>query len=271
MSTAGDAAQQVVHFYFEGMEYVLKLAGAGAKHLAAMIVAALQDNGKSQQSQMKLMGKERLANMLKSGQPLKIFAIQNKDLPQFAKEAKRYGVVYNALREKNGKPDSLVDIMARADDAPKISRIMERLQFATVDRATIEGKLAEREAPDRDDTDKLLDQLLDDGKVKPDEPVVEAAKAQAENPTAARTDSGAPSESRSRTQSESAENIRGTNKPESVRDFLRERTAQNKKKEEPQPDLAAPEVKPNPIRRQPVQHRQPPSRGKSKSDKNRSR
>ena len=281
MSAAGDAAEQVVRFYFEGMEYALKLAGAGAKHLAAMLMAAFQDNG-SQQTQTKLWGKERLANMLKSGQPLKIFTIQNKDLQQFGKETKRYGVVYTALAEKKGSPDGPCDIIAKADDAPKIARIMERLQFATVDQGTIESKLAEqgqetpgqgtsdREVPDRDDTDKLLDQLLGDSDGKPDsgEPVVEAAQEQTENPTTARTD-GDPSDSRSKTPSKSAGSTRTTNKPESVRTFLWERSAQNRQSEEKQPERDVLAVKP--VRRQPAQHQQPQNYGKTKLNKDRSR
>lgn len=37
MNTSGEAAEQVVRMSLEGVEIVLKIAGAGAKNIAAMI------------------------------------------------------------------------------------------------------------------------------------------------------------------------------------------------------------------------------------------
>jgi hypothetical protein len=158
--------------------------------------------------------------------------------------------------------------MAKADDASKISRIMDRLEFAAVPIASVESTPTEREAPDIDDTDKMLDELLgtEDGKVKPDQP--EAAKAQEarenpENPTRARNGSELPSEPRSATQSPSAEDTRATKKPESVKEFLRERTTTAKKRKDKQPDRREPDKAKAPQKQQ--QHQQPPNRGKKKS------
>jgi len=125
-------------------------------------------------------------------------------------------------------------------DAGKIGRIMDRLEFAAVDLAALEVAPAERETPDRDITEAVLGG-------QPQNPMREA-----------RTD-GAPSEPRSRTQPESSERTpdttRGTRKPESVREFLRERTAQQRR-EDRQPVRAAPEtVQKNPQRFH--QHQQP--------------
>ena len=76
--------------------------------------------------------------MIKSGNELKVFTVQQKDLKTFAKEAKRYGVLYSVLREKkNDNPNATVDIIARATDAPKISRIVERFKLNTVDKASV--------------------------------------------------------------------------------------------------------------------------------------
>ena len=83
--------------------------------------------------------------------------------------------------------------MVKADDAPKISRLVERFHFATVDKAKIEHELvAEKaarngaapeapvsgqtaagpEAPDVGDTEKLLDELLGEpeGRAEPEQP-----------------------------------------------------------------------------------------------------
>ena len=76
--------------------------------------------------------------MIKSGKELKVFTVQQKDLKTFAREAKRYGVLYSVLREKgNSGPNAVVDVIVRASDAPKISRIVERFKLSTVDKASV--------------------------------------------------------------------------------------------------------------------------------------
>ena len=52
-----------------------------------------------------------------------MFTVSEEHLKQFAAEAKRYGVVYCALRGKEKSADGMVDIMVRAEDASKINRI----------------------------------------------------------------------------------------------------------------------------------------------------
>ena len=141
MNAGGDAAEQIVRMSLEGVEVAAKITGSGAKNLAVLIVAVLREEQKTH-------GKARLSNMIKSGQELKVFTVQQKDLKTFAKEAKRYGVLYSVLREKkNDDPTATVDVIARAGDAPKISRIVERFKLNTVDKASVvramEKELAE--------------------------------------------------------------------------------------------------------------------------------
>lgn len=111
-----------------------KISGEGAKHLAVYLFAALQ-------GQKKTKGRIRLESLLRSGKELKVFAVKNEDLPTFCKEAKRYGVLYCALRDKKNV-DGLCDVMVRAEDASKINRIVERFKLATVDTASIKQEIA---------------------------------------------------------------------------------------------------------------------------------
>jgi hypothetical protein len=270
MTNSGDAAEQIVRISLEGVDYAIRIVGSGAKNIAAFLLAAFKSDGTD--GKTKLRGKERLINMLKSGKETKIFAVKNSDLELFAKEAKRYGVVYCVLKDKRGAPDSTAEIMARAEDASKISRIMDRLEFAAVPIASVESTPAEREALDVDDTDKTLDELLGaEGQTKPDQPETDKAQAaqeQPQNPTNARSGSERPSEPRSETPSPSAEATPGTEgaskKPASVKEFLRERTQGAKKREDRQPDRAEPDAKTKTQQKAP-QHKQPPHRGKKKS------
>lgn len=132
MNTSGDAAEQIVRMSLEGTEVALRLSGAAAKNIAAMLYAALKNTEKTKH------GRQRLASMMKSGKQLKVFTVRRDHLKLFAKEAKRYGVVYCALRGKEA--DGMVDILVCAEDAPKINRIVERFKLTTVDAATVENE-----------------------------------------------------------------------------------------------------------------------------------
>jgi hypothetical protein len=275
MYSSGDAAEQVVRISLEGMEYALKIAGSGAKQIAAFLMAAFKSDGTAKPTQTKLRGKERLTNMLKSGQPLKIFGVKNSDLEQFAKEAKRYGVVYCALRDKKAKPNDLVDLMVKAEDSPKIDRILERLEFMSVDRASVENELNPKdiEAPEVADNESIVDLLIDDeGKPIPDSPTEKAAKEAAAtkqqtttNPPKAKTDSGVPSEPISSSQSRT-ENSDGTKKP-SVKDFL-EKSAARKKAEQTKKSEPIISEKPKEPQKQNT-HKQPKNNKRNKKHKER--
>ena len=110
MNAGGDAAEQIVRMSLEGVEVAARITGSGAKNLAVLIAAVLKEEQKTH-------GKARLSNMIKSGNELKVFTVQQKDLKKFAKEAKRYGVLYSVLREKdNDNPNASIDVIARASD-----------------------------------------------------------------------------------------------------------------------------------------------------------
>ena len=131
MNAGGDAAEQIVRMSLEGVEVAARITGSGAKNLAVLIAAVLKEEQKTH-------GKARLSNMIRSGNELKVFTVQQKDLKKFAKEAKRYGVLYSVLREKgNDNPNASIDVIARASDAPKITRIVEKFSLNTVDKASV--------------------------------------------------------------------------------------------------------------------------------------
>ena len=95
MNASGDAAEQIIRFSLEGAEIALKITGAAAKNIAAMIYAIVKNRDNT-----KTKGRQRLSAMLKSGKELQVFTLRQQDLKQFTQEAKRYGVVYCALRNK---------------------------------------------------------------------------------------------------------------------------------------------------------------------------
>lgn len=128
---SSDAAEQIVRMSLEGVEVAAKITGESAKTIAVLLAAVLREEHKTK-------GKARLTSMIRSGKELKVFSLQNKDLDKFAKEAKRYGVLYCVLRDKdNPNPTATVDVIARAEDAAKIQRIMERFELTKVDKASV--------------------------------------------------------------------------------------------------------------------------------------
>ena len=260
MYNSGDAAEQIVRISLEGTEVALKLTGSAAKNIAAMIYTVLKNRDKN-----KTKGKQRLTAMLKSGKELKVFTVSEEHLKQFAAEAKRYGVVYCALRGKEKTADGMVDIMVRAEDASKINRIVERFKLATVDTVSIKRDIEqskadktapsapEQEKPDKAADDRLLDDLLG-------APVQKEEHA-SPNPAAAKTEKSRPSAPTSAQPRKTAEGTAKESRP-SVREELREiKAARQEKVEIPkQQEAARPSKQPLP----PVQMHQNPGKKKPK-------
>lgn len=135
MNTGGEAGEQMVRMSLNGVEVAAKITGAGAKQLAVLLYAILKEQDKTK-------GAARLSSMLRSGKELKVFTVRQSDLKLFAKEARRYGVLYCALKGIRKNPDGMVDVMVRAEDASKIDRIVERFELAAVDKASIRDEIA---------------------------------------------------------------------------------------------------------------------------------
>ena len=193
MSYQGDAAEQVVRLSLETGEIAVRLAGSGAKQVAVLLYAILKD-------QQKTKGKTRLSNLLRSGKELKVFAVKDGDLKKFCQEAKKYGVLYCVLKDRDAT-DGITDIMVRAEDTSKINRIFERFRLATVDMAQLRQEIERSAEKNREDTpeeaarkeqetDSLLDDLLSPATPK------EAAEQEVpppETPSKARIGEGSPS------------------------------------------------------------------------------
>jgi hypothetical protein len=122
---------------------------------------------------------------------LEIISVKERDLAKFAEGAKEYGIVYCVLRNTKSGPDGLCDVMVKADDSPKISRLSQRFNFATVDKAKLESEIIadmgakapeakteeSQKPPEVTDTEKLIDDILGspEGKSEPDEPEMDKA------------------------------------------------------------------------------------------------
>ena len=286
MNTSGEAADQVVRMSLEVGEAALKISGTGAKHLAVMLYAVLKEKKKTK-------GRVRLETLVKSGRPLTVFSVKESDLKQFVQEAKRYGVLYCAVRNPKGSSDGLVDVIVKEEDAPRINRIVDRFQFASVteaakikteiERTRVEkakvGKSEkqekkpekqgqaepEKDYPQKSKEDQLMDELFG-------EPVKKEGKEQ--NPSLAKTTKSRLSEPTSKKQEKTAEGTSKLFTPEksekpSVRKELRE--IQNARKKEAERR----EKRNDPVRNQgnkdrnQIRHQQPQQKRKPRKGKER--
>lgn len=243
MNTSAEAADQIVRLALNGVEVAAKITGTGAKELAVLLYAILKD-------QQKTSGKTRLSSMLKSGKELKVFAVKADDLERFCKEAKKYGVLYCVLRDKNAK-DGLTDVMVRAEDASKINRIFERFKLATVDVGQIQQELERASAAvlnkndqrTEDGAARLVEELL--------QPVPEPEEeVHHENPTMGPVGHRPPSEPFSEVRKQSAADERAGTEL-FPRTSLRRQLQQIKQEQKEKPAARR-----TPERHQPVWHRQ---------------
>lgn len=149
MSTSSDSAEEIVRLSLEGFEVVAKLSGSMAKNLAVMLYAISKDTNK------KTKGRTRLTNMLKSNSNLTIFSIKKEDYKDFKKEAKRYGILYCAVFNKNSKTsDGLVDLVIKEEDSVRVNRVVERYNITKVDVERVEKELGETNSESTGNTEK---------------------------------------------------------------------------------------------------------------------
>ena len=139
MSTNGETADLMVREGIQITESALKLAGLGAKNLAALLIARANDN-------QKLAGKTNLKRLIHDGEELTIFSVKQEDLKGFQMEAKRYGVLFYPIVNKVEKTGT-VEIMAKAKDAKQINRIFERMGYPAPVKEDTAAKKENARAP----------------------------------------------------------------------------------------------------------------------------
>ncbi len=146
MNTSGEVADLMVKEGIQITESTAKLAGLGAKNLAAIIMALVSDN-------TKLQGKTSLKQLLKSEKPLCIVQIKQSDFRTFNDEAKKYGVLFTAVTDKT-KDTGLCDIIAKEEDVTKLNYIMEKMGYAAPKVNIEQEKEKDIGTPELDDKSK---------------------------------------------------------------------------------------------------------------------
>lgn len=190
MSTSGDAAEQVVRISLDGVGMLLRFAGEDARSLTKMLIRELKKPHRTK-------GKASLWQMMKQKKPISVFEIRASDLRRFCEAAKKYGVMYHVLKEKNSDK---CDILVRAEDASKVNRIFERFEIGANNTAHILSELErtlkhqkqepERTEPEKSPEARFVEELLR---------TPQKEKAQSNNPSLAGVERSQPSAPTSQT------------------------------------------------------------------------
>lgn len=132
MNMGGDAAERLVRDSLMITEEAVKLAGLGAKNLAAILVALAKEEEKTH-------GPTRLTRLLRSGEELKLLPIKSEDLRQFRQLAKEYGVLFCPIKNKS-LDNGLNDILFLASAAASVNRVLEHMGYPVPREKAVEVK-----------------------------------------------------------------------------------------------------------------------------------
>ena len=226
MDISGEAAERIVRISMDGAVETIKLSGEGVKLLAAAVAKAVREDNRTS-------GLMQLRNMLKSGKELRVFILTQEQFESFRGEVKRFGVTYCVVRDKDGGPESPVEIMVKADDSSKVQRIFERLKFAEVSTEDIEAEIekaqegASQAAPELAETAEAPEKLNEDAMKKD--------KGQQQTPPFGTQDS--PSRQSGRTSGKQRDEGKATTKND-VRESVRMRIIEMRERRNGKPEAA---------------------------------
>ena len=159
MNLGSDPADQVVRYTLEGTEFALRLSGTAAKNFAVFVAAVLRD-------QKKTRGKTNLTRLLREGKPLKFFSIPAGRMREFAQEARRHGLLFVPMRDRND-PEH-IEIAIWAEDSAKVERIIDRMQLDVVEAGEAEimsDVTPEQPAPGQEAPERQPVQGTDDASI----------------------------------------------------------------------------------------------------------
>ncbi len=122
MEVSGEVAELVVKEGLELTETAARLAGQGVVSAAALVAALASD-------QNRIIGKASVARLAKADGEAIVIPIRADDLKAFDKQAKRYGILYAAVKRR-GENSGIVDILSTTSCASQINLVLESMGYA---------------------------------------------------------------------------------------------------------------------------------------------
>ena len=121
MDVSGEVADLMVKESLQAGETAVKLAASGIKNVAALLIALAQ-------SDRQIIGKTSIKKLTKDPSPAMVLPLKAKDVEQFSKLAKEYGVLYVIARPK-GKEGADVDIISNERYSAKLNALFQAMGY----------------------------------------------------------------------------------------------------------------------------------------------
>ena len=117
----GEAADQFVRMALSGAEIMLRLGGSALKNLLAITMALAREN-------KKVYGKISLAKMLKQTRDIRVFSMTKAQYEAFKKQAKKYGILFSAIGDKDAKSKTF-DLILPVTELDRANMVFERILY----------------------------------------------------------------------------------------------------------------------------------------------
>ena len=128
MDVSAEAADLVVKESIQATESAVKLAGAGLKNVAALLLALARQD-------YKVTGKTNANRLARdTSAPAMVLPLKKEDIVKFQKLAKEYGVLY-FLAQKKGNESGYVNIVSNQNYAAQLNAVMEALHYPIPQKA----------------------------------------------------------------------------------------------------------------------------------------
>lgn len=121
MEVSGEVADLLVREGLQVAEVALRLSGSGVVNAAALVTALLKEN-------YKLSGKVGVGRLNKENAEAVVIPIRARDLRRFKELAKKFGVLYAAVRDKNDSK-GVVHIISNTNYAALLNAALEEMKY----------------------------------------------------------------------------------------------------------------------------------------------
>ena len=117
----GEAADQLVRMMLSGSEVAVRLGGSALKNLLALTLALARDH-------KQISGKVNMGKMLRETRDLRRFPMTPEQYKQFKKLAKKHGLLYSVIRDKDDR-GKLMDVILPVTELDRANAIFERILY----------------------------------------------------------------------------------------------------------------------------------------------
>ena len=158
----GDAADEFVRLMLNGTEVAVRLAGSGAKNLAALLIAWSK-------KEKTPLGKTSMMKLLKSGEELQVLSLTKEQYKEF-KHAAGNQVVYAPFMNTAAK-DGKIDIVIASRSIPIVNHILKRLGVGlTEPEKERPQESKKKDTPSRQNSEDAKASLQEKGGITRDSP-----------------------------------------------------------------------------------------------------